>query len=518
MNFSLSPPLRAAVLVTCFLVAGLAGGLLALGLRDPPRDPGTIAVTVPPPNAVEAKLEELERRAEQADRFNSRLMIPLTILVGLLAGGGVIGLLTSIRYERRQAQLHDLAVSGERSSQARAEQSHMTFLASSQETVNLVNETLALAKQASEREAEATEQRAREGLLELDVQIEKLLDQADVTRDFKEVVSDSTLRHGLVDLAHRLAGIEGFLHLHRMKLTPRCFFVKGFDRHLNSAPTAAIENFRQAETPENRELSALALFWAGYEANNLGNFKKAIEYFRRAQSYVDESHPTFHDLARMQIQSRFFATIGQASPSKGAARRRSVSGIETELRDLIKKLETKGQDFTTELGLCHETLADVLVWAGRLSPIDRDTGEALVDDERKCIEDAKGQYDQGGERLWSRFGALQTRWALGDDDVKQHDYVVVHDSLVAEAHAHREQRTIVLRHAALLIVETSHQEPDEVLSRTHRDLRNVLGHMDHHITLFSPWQKRNVEHEVFDAELREYFAPVVERRKKGDET
>src|SRR4051812_26950031 len=103
----------AALIVAALIV--LAGG------------PNTPPAAAAPPTRqdLQRQITDLRTHVDDLDSFVNDLLLPMTILVGLLAGGGVIGLLTSLRYERRQSQLHDLAMAGETSSQARADQTHV---------------------------------------------------------------------------------------------------------------------------------------------------------------------------------------------------------------------------------------------------------------------------------------------------------------------------------------------------------------------------------------------------------
>lgn len=78
-------------------------------------------------------------------------------------------------------------------------------------------------------------------------------------------------------------------------------------------------------------------------------------------------------------------------------------------------------------------------------------------------------------------------------------------TLIAGADAHREPRTLALRRAALLIIEGEHRDAAEVLERTHRDMWDAIGHIGGGLTVFSPWQKRNVPLDVFELEIGTYY-------------
>jgi tetratricopeptide (TPR) repeat protein len=473
--------------------------------------------------ASTTEVDELQDQIDHLDSFVSLLLLPLTILVGLLAGGGVIGLITSLRYERRQTQLHDLAVTGETASQERAgeihaltvsgetaaqeraTESHLKFLNDSHETLTLVNDTLRLAKEASERAEKAIEEKAAERLKEIDRDAKEVLSEALDRGDFKVVVRDPWTEERLNDVAERVRGIEGFADAHGLELSPDCLFAKGLDRHLNSAPESAIDSWcKAAERAANTELAALARFWVGYERNNIGQFQKAAKAFRLARELhmSDKDQAQYYELSRMEIQSRFFDTAKENFRAL-AERRGIVEEFVVGLDRLLESLDPSRRDFQGERGRCEETVGEMLVWAARLSPLERPAGEPFSDDERTSLAEATGRFERAGDLVWARFGKAQVRWALGDE-LEKPEYESLLMTLMAEAGSHREPRTLALRHAAILVAEGEHHDAEEVLDRAYRDLWNDVHHIGGRLTVFSPWQKRNVTLEQFKDEVQAY--------------
>lgn len=455
---------------------------------------------------LRSQVRDLKTENKDTEAFVDRLLLPLTILVGLLAGGGVIGLITSIRYERRQSQLHDLAVRGETASQARAEQSHVAFLAGSQETLNLVNDTLALARQASERAAEAQQQKTRERMDEFDRTAKAILDEVYSKHDFKEVVKNASFRDDLVDVAHKLENIA-YLGLVDADPPAACMFAQGLAHHLESAPKKAQISFRAAESTDDKELSALALYWAGYEANNVGEYTRAVDFFRQARvKYLDDPERVQqHELIRMEIKTRFFE-IANTSEVR-TARRSLVTDLIQQLEAQITALEKDPRgEFKTESHLCHETLAEIYTWCARVSPLERATDDPYSADDQDCLQKAEVHFKGGLPHLWSKFGLMQVRWLRAETSVAQDDYDDLHETLEDERHAHRERRSVSLRQAAMLIAEKEGSAVSaEHLKRTYRDVRISLDHVDHAITIFSPWRKCNVTYDDFVRELKAYY-------------
>jgi hypothetical protein len=470
------------------------------------------------------EVEELREEIDQLQGFWTLILLPTSILVALLIAGGIIGIFKSLRFERRQTQLldesqerareiHALTVSGEAAAQDRAAESHEKFLAGSSKTLTLVNDTLRLAKEASERAEKAKEEKASERLNEIDRDAKEVLSDALDKYDFKIVVRDPWTEEKLQDVAERLRGIESFADAHGLELSPQCLFAKGLDRHLSFAPERAIDRWCKAADRAEPELAALARFWVGYERNNLGQFQKAAKAFRlaREQHLADPEQAQHYELRRIEIQSRFFEAAEMHF--EGIDGRREVideflSGID----QLLEALDPGRKDFRAERCRCEETAGELLVWSARLSPLERPFGEPLSGADRALLGEARERFERAGDLVWARFGGAQVRWALGEE-LDEAEYDSLLDTLLAEAGSHREPRTVALRHAAILVAEAEHHEGEDELKRAHRDLWNDLHHIRGQLTVFSPWQKRNVSLDQFTEEVRIYESFCREARR-----
>ncbi len=187
--------------------------------------------------------------------------------------------------EERTTQLHDLTVRGETASQARSDEVHRTFLSSSKDTLDLVNATLNLAKQASERAAKSVEDRAKVILQKLDIDSKDLLASVPA-QDDRALVADPARTASLRSLAQRIEGfqINRLVLPEAMQLSSECLFIRGMDFHLKQQYDDAFEAWKEVthrnETPQS--LRSLAWYWIGYEQNNLGQFAQACLSFQRA--------------------------------------------------------------------------------------------------------------------------------------------------------------------------------------------------------------------------------------------
>jgi tetratricopeptide (TPR) repeat protein len=492
------------VLAALALLAPLAG---AAGSATTPNGSSPVA------GAESLRGEEIEALQDEVDHLDSLwgfLLLPMSILVALLAGGGAIGFVTSLRYERRSqeraAEIHAITVSGESASQERAAESHLKFLADSHETLTLVNDTLALAKQASERAEEAIQEKASERLKDIDRDAREVLAEALDTGEFKAVVREPVIEERLKDVAYRVGRIEGLAGAHGLGLTPHCLFAEGLDRHMHSVPQRAIESWEEAaKEADDSELSALALYWVGYERNNVGEFNRAAKAFREAREthLPDKERSQHYELNRIEVQTRFFEAARQTSAISD--RRRIVQEFIDDLDELIGSLTAVNRmNFDRERRHCEETIGDLLLWSARLSPLERRHSEPFSDVEQVSLGEAMIRFERAGDLVWARFGSAQIKWAL-HDELEEQDYRDLLETLMGEAGSHREPRTLALRHSAILIAEGEHHDAKEALDRAYRDLWSDVHYIGGRLTVFSPWQKRNVTLDQFKEEVSAYW-------------
>jgi hypothetical protein len=93
------------------------------------------------------------------------------------------------------------------SAQNRASEIHGAFLASSKETLELVNATLQLAKEASERAVKSIEDKAIAALADLDQRARDLITRVP-REDDHALVANQTRRSKLISLAYEISSFE----------------------------------------------------------------------------------------------------------------------------------------------------------------------------------------------------------------------------------------------------------------------------------------------------------------------
>jgi tetratricopeptide (TPR) repeat protein len=479
---------------------------------------------------LNARIDDLHQEIDDLRSFFSLWMIPVTILVAFVTGGVGFSIWSSFRAETRQTQLHELGVAGETAAQARAEQVHATFLESSQKTLGLVNDTLALAKQAQDRAAEVSERRARASLAQVDDRAQQLVHDALVKPTLKAIVEDPTLRAELSEVASEVSLVEASLLHQEIPLTPACLFVKGMERHLRpiTEPGPAIRHLvAAAREAHDQEFAALAYYWAGYLSNNIGEFSAALDKFRRAlESLGNEDDKRSFELQRLGLETEFFQIAhdaGERAVTDVKARRDLVRGVTQRLTTLLKSVQRTHPNLKSEASAISRTSGNVLFWvadpASLLMPHRVEDGRDPAE-QIDALTLALERYD-AASGVWATFGGLQTRRALaaartaGQDegvfkeaiatlDDKEDVEVVLHEVL-KELRNRTEQRTHAQLYQTFLMArfwrgDAAERDVDDAYAEVQSSLRPVHDPM----TIFSQFSKTNVSRTQFERETDQF--------------
>lgn len=517
------------------VAAALFFGGMALGKsrRDAPPDNPSAAAVPTQAAASEERLRVLEDRIElerkRGDHLHSFLnlaLLPLAVVTAVLGAGGVVGIVLSFRNETRTGQIHDLLVAGEAGRQARSEELHVSLLDSSQQTISLVNDTLQLAYDASQRAATTLSRRAERSLNDITDEAEGLFLKARyhelfATKFFKIIVEEPGLRNGVGELAQRLASIEGYLDFQEIKLTPAAFLVKGLAHHLNQDEHAAIKALRHAADSSGRarpELQQFAYFWAGYASNNLGNYVQGAEMFAFAHRLAEKAKPLDYELARMGEESRFFELARQwrQATSDDTAQRAAPGGrakdpeaLVREVREVLERLQ-EYWDAATAIpdgrGVAESianSQGNVCTWLARAEGGGKAAWAAAL-----------SYYEKAGGGLWARFSRLEACTEItGRKKPKKSQYAEVEALAKHETGRRNEPKSLVLFHLTILACRRRQGTDKDVESAT-QALRNALAAVDDGIMLYSHWWKTNVsakEFNDYDLTLIPQLRPVSTR-------
>ncbi len=333
------------------------------------------------------------------DEFDNRILTPVAILVSILAAGGALGIVFSVRDQRRQSQLHGLAVSSEVTAQRRTEESYSSFLGESQKTLTLVNDTLRLAKEASDREARSMDLKAKSNLNAIEADAEDLVLQV-IETDYEEIVDKPDYRTRVHSIAGRLASLEGYVVLQDIELHPYSRLVKGIQQFLDGKTTPALQTLRHAaQDSSNRQLQRFSLYWAAKLNNAVGNYDHALHLLGQAKEVSAEKGTLeAHELSRLHLETEFFQRAQEAAAEGPLARLRVVKGTLAKLADVsdaILALSKHDEDKHAH----HEvaaTRADIFSWVAYRAQV---LCDPLPDAARKAAQQVSCELRPDGTAL-----------------------------------------------------------------------------------------------------------------------
>lgn len=455
---------------------------------------------------LSAKYADLDKRtAVQTAAIANLATTVNVVLTGfalVIALGSGFSVWNILRSETRQDSAFALARKGEEDAQTRASEVHQSFFDSSQKTIGLVNETLALAKEASERAANAVLKKAKVSLQELNDEATELVSRTSKKSE-RHLVEDVEEKSNLQGLARRIHGFDSTrLYLPEdLDLTPYCRYVLGMDQHLLQQFPEAFANWRKvylrSDTPP--ELRCLAYYWIGYENNNIGKFPDATDAFNSALDYAVGSQK--YEIRRISLESQFFgaATMQQVDHILGELRRLAVAARSDDLDD-------KSTDRAASIS---RTLGNVLYAASTVVSRGKPGRIGLLEESLLAFDAALLGV---GAQDYAQFGmalSLLDLADLGQADAKgrvaeAHDLLLaVRPVVKARATQREEHRTKVLCRSTELIccmkVPELHGEAAGILEHTLAALGAVNGKM----TVYSQWERKNILKDNFQIVLQE---------------
>ena len=362
-------------------------GLLLLG-------PGASAATTAPETteAIARQEEQLKQQKEQlkqqkkkigevSDEVNevhsitTVILAPIAVLVGILALGGSLGIVFSVRDQRRVSQLHELGVGSEVMSQRRTEQSYASFFEQSQTTLALVNDTLKLAKDATDQAAHSMKGKAEAQIGAIEERAEDLMQRAFKEADFEILVYEPGYRGELHVIGDELRSLEGYLTLQDIELPRYTKFIKALDRFLLDDTEGALNALRRASQSEpGSHLRRFTLFWLGYMYTTVGDYEVAARTFEDDEVGLKEDDSERFQLECIIAETRFFeeakkrrgkeASAGQETANEPLERLRAVAVQLDRLTDLAHAVAVSAdpRDLHHVALEIARTRADIYVW------------------------------------------------------------------------------------------------------------------------------------------------------------
>lgn len=509
---------------------------------------------------------DLSEKLESAETSFDRIIFPISVLISILAAGGLLGIVYSFRDQRRSSQIHELTVGGEIAAQRRSEQSYGSFFEQSQTTLSLVNDTLGLAKDAHDRAMQSSTDKARSRIEDLEERSLTLMMDVFTEEEFELIIDDPRRRDTLHEIAKDLRSMEGYLSLQDIELRQYTKFVKALDQFLLDDTNAAIYALRlAAQEGAVGELQRFIEYWLGYMLTTVGEYGEALKKFRHDSIGLKEDDAEYFQVHRVIAQTDFFLKAkknaedekGDAGKTAPPARFAQVAELLDDLAGLAERLEASTNEHAKEHTRMEiaRTRADVYEWVAYDSthlddPLGEDDFEAVKEfvtrhPKAKEIVGARefiaaGMWDElqdpNAFRAWAlgqaraiceksgdreerslnvEFALAECLFKLGKEKDAFDAFNTAERALHHEAHEFHEKRriasihqSVVICHCRMLKLKEEDLAQKEELTRRARDASSetlvALKEMrQDKVTIFSQIQRRNIDQEEFRKEVWE---------------
>jgi hypothetical protein len=360
----------------------------------------------------------------------------------------------------------------------------------SMETLTLVNQTLELAREASERAYKAIQEKLNKKHKALEEEARDLLEESKAHKNFKVLVENSTVRSNLLILASEIMSLQtnqGMLEK-EPALLPHCCFIRGMEFHLNQHFKSAIEYWKLAKDHEDipDQLKIMALYWIGYEQNNLAKYEDAALNFELASRFATGAMK--YELKRIKIESKSFDILNY-TPEK------ILPEIKSLYDNIKKEIDSKEfEEVKSNVGL---TLGNIYYQLGR---------NLSKSDSKKSIEYYKMAketfYEAPLKNKWIWFGYGESCYKLGE---YQRAEKILSEKVKNEAEfeysTRLEPRTKVLGQTTVLICSMRIKKFHGNVDTTYTLIKTILGGVDERLTIYSQLQSRNVSKKQFLEDL-----------------
>lgn len=446
------------------------------------------------------EIDKIRDRVDNITTILTWLSIFFVVVVSIGTITSILGTGISIygffKSESRAKEAHNLYVSGESKAQDRASEVHLKFLDGSQKTLALVNSTLELARQASEKASKALENRLRKTQQAREKDCITLLDGSGAYEDDKMLILNQDICNDIHVLGSRIAFLEhdlGGSEENLIKLGPYCCFIIGVDLYLKGQFKEALtyweEGINDKDSPD--QLKSLAFYYIGYVYNNLNDFDKAKQNFEKALSFAKGSRK--FELTRISIETRFF-------------KKEDGNELIERLINLVKEIDTNLSNNKYDKALRKRKYRTLTTLGNIYHQTENETN--TQSEKNQYYELAKKTFQEVNDPQdsfykWALFGYAEALYKLEE---KEKAIELFRDKVKKEAEnefINREElRTKVLAKTTQLICSIRAKDEKDV-HLCHGFVINALGdpRLSAKLTIYSQMQRRNVSKDEFRNDL-----------------
>lgn len=398
-----------------------------------------------------------------------------------------------------------------------------TTIETTEKTIALVNRTLELAVQASERSAKSLQIRLSNilGLIEKDSI--NLIKNSGAFEEDKNLTTRREIQNEIHKLGGKIEGLENNLVIldqegldesKVIKLSPYATFIKGADQYLKEEFDDAIETWTtllntEIKGAEPDKLKSLTYYWIGYLNNNLGKFNDGIQNFRNAEQICIDSRR--YELQRMQIETRFFNNENSFS-------------ISSDLEKLLKRLE---DDESLTVSQRKNRTSKVLNTLGNVYYSNFMTATE-VEEKKKFLMQSKETFlkvlnitseteieakikamdnEDKDKQKWVIYGLAESMFHIDEENKKiaisLFDKEVIR--LAEREYENREEkRTKVLaKTSQLLCLYRINPDDKDKLENVRAMIEIPLSDLNTRLTIYSQLVRKNIEYREFKNDLKQ---------------
>jgi hypothetical protein len=321
---------------------------------------------------------DLALRVKELEDERTWIIAPMAALIAVLTIGGALSVVFSLRDQRRVSQLHELTIASETSSQRRTEQTYASFLEQSQTTLALVNDTLRLAKNASDREASTLHEKSSARIATLEERARRLMNTAFTRDEFDLVLKDRAHRHELQAIGEAVRDLERQSLAQDLAIPPYTRFVKAIYQFLRDETEDAIDSLqRDSQITLPGDLHRFSLYWLGYMLTTIGEYDAAQRWLIDDKLGLPTGDAERFQLDRLILETQFFALArpkakrqGEEIVSDSRSPRERLRDARQVLDALGELVETVTRDVTADRGPVRDDLlndiartrADIFAW------------------------------------------------------------------------------------------------------------------------------------------------------------
>lgn len=374
--------------------------------------------------------------------------------------------------------------------------------------MNLVNQTLELARVASERASKSLKNKLDSTHLELEQLASDLIDESKAYKNYKVLVENATFRSDLETLNMEIAQLQTNQKMleDNVPLKPFCSFIRGMHFHLGQHFKEAIKYWKLVKDDKEAtpQLKIMALYWIGYEQNNTMDFDNATITFENAAILADKElkdNALKYDLLRMKIESKSFNALKFKPDS-----------LLPEIESLSKSIVNKpnSDEFRKAKSNIFGTLGNIcLQIANEYRKAKNETTS------KQYYEKAKESFSSAPEKnKWIRFGLGESLYRLKKQKEAEDIFRNVFNEATEEYSARIEPRTKVLGQTTVLIclMWIEDKKLNDQVGPIHNSLTTqTIGPVDERLSVYSQVQRRNVSKKQFFEDIKELmdeFRPV----------